>query len=137
MNEETQELFKVAAADDSTYLQKVANIVDVFAGGHISGDDADAVATQVGVEPADLLAMYKAVYGEPEDEMEKTAEAIAHEAEEELLKVAQDEDASYLTKCASIADAFAAGAISAEDGDEIATGLGLDPDDVAAVYQAA
>jgi hypothetical protein len=136
------DLQKIAQSDELTYLQKVASIVDAFAAGEVSGEDADAIAQEAGISPEDLLSMHTAVYGEAGEEVkaeggdiEKTA--AAEDAAEFLVKVAQDENATYLEKCAGVADAYAAGAVTAEEGDEIAQEIGLNPDDVASVYVAA
>jgi len=189
------ELEKIAQNEEMTYLEKVAAIVDEFAAGNVDGETADAVASEAGISPEDLLAVYNAAYGEAE--MEKTASAKAEEmtylqkvatvvdgyvsgeysdedvqaiAEEhslafedldaihaavygeeagdiektaadeaiaDLVKIAEAEDSTYLEKCASIADTFAAGAISGEDADQLAVELGLEPSDVLGVFNAA
>lgn len=192
------DLTKIAENTEMTYLEKVATIVDEFATGNITGENADAIASEAGISPEDLLSVYNASYGEAD--MEKTAsedegmtylekvatvvdgyaegefseedvnelaaehgldvddiEAVlaaaygdeefedeadiekvaADEAFAELEKVAGDESSTYLEKCASIADVFASGAITGEEGDEIAVELGLEPEDVATIYQAA
>lgn len=124
------DLAKIAQDEEKTYLQKVAAIVDEFAAGNVTGEEADAIAADAGISPEDLLDVYNAAYGD----IEKTA---ADEAVESLLKIAEDADSTYLTKCAGIADAFAAGAITGEDADALATEIGLAPSDVASVYNAA
>ncbi len=139
------DLMKIATSEEMTYLQKVAAIVDEFAAGNVSGEDADTVAQEAGIAPEDLLAMHNAVYGEgeiektasAEDEKTEDLEKVASEAADYLVKVAQDENATYLTKCAGVADAYAAGAVTAEEGDEIAVEMGLSPDDVASIFVAA
>lgn len=124
------DLAKIAQDEEKTYLQKVAAIVDEFAAGKVTGEEADAIAADAGISPEDLLDVYNAAYGD----IEKTA---ADEAVESLLKIAEDADSTYLTKCAGIADAFAAGAITGEDADALAIEIGLAPSDVASVYNAA
>ncbi len=127
------ELEKIAQNEEMTYLEKVAAIVDEFAAGNVDGETADAVASEAGISPEDLLSVYNAAYGDAD--IEKTA--ATNEAEETLVKVAGDVNATYLEKCASIADAYAAGAISDEEGDSLAVEMGLNPVDVASVYSAA
>lgn len=130
------ELQKIAQSNEFTYLEKVAAIVDEFAAGNISGEEADAIAANAGISESDLLSVHNAVYGDNED-MTKVAHDIAEAATEALVKVAEDQNSTYLEKCASIADAFAAGAVTAEEGDAIASELGLDPEDVANVFTVA
>ncbi len=127
------DLIKIAESDEYTYLEKVATIVDEFAAGNIAGEDADVLASEVGIDPEDLLSIFNASYNE--DGMEKTASA--DEAGEHLVKVAEDADSTYLEKCAAIADAFAAGSVTGEEGDEIAQELGLEPGDVSDIFTAA
>ncbi len=128
------DLVKIANSEEFTYMEKTAAIVDEFAAGNIGGEDADALAASVGIDPEDTLSMFNAVYGE-DGGMEKTA--AAEDAVDFLVKVAEDGNSTYLEKCAGIADAFAAGAIDGEQGDSIALELGLDPSDVANIYGAA
>ncbi len=130
------ELEKIANSEEFTYMEKVAAIVDEFAAGNVDGENADIIATEAGIAPEDMLSMFNAVYGEDEG-MEKTAAAEAEDAADYLVKVAEDASSTYLEKCAGIADAFAAGAIDGEQGDDIANELGLDPSDVASVFEAA
>jgi hypothetical protein len=190
------ELEKIAQNEEMTYLEKVAAIVDEFAAGNVDGETADAVASEAGISPEDLLSVYNAAYGEAE--MEKTASAEENEAGEmtylqkvaavvdgyvageysdedvqaiaeehnlasedldaiyaaayesgdiektaadeavaELVKIAEAENSTYLEKCASIADTFAAGAISGEEADQLAVELGVEPSDVLGVFNAA
>lgn len=151
------DLTKIAENTEMTYLEKVAAIVDEFAAGNVSGEDADALAQEAGISPADLLAVHTAAYGEDiekvasetEVEVEKEVEVevetadedlgkqAADEAVAELIKIAEDADATYLTKCAGLADTFAAGAISGEDADDLAVEMGLAPSDVASIFEAA
>ncbi len=140
------ELTKIAQDEELTYLEKVAAIVDEFAAGNVDGENADAIATEAGISPEDLLSVYNAAYGEAD--IEKTAAEIeeedadlakeaADEAVSMLIKIAEDVDSTYLEKCASLADTFAAGAISGEDADTIAVELGLEPSDVASIFDVA
>ena len=152
------DLTKIAENTEMTYLQKVAAIVDEFAAGNVTGEDADAIAGEAGISPEDLLDVYTAAYGDIEktageeggedagedageeggeeggEDLEKEA---ADEAVSSLIKIAEDVDSTYLTKCAGIADAFAAGALTGEDADALATEIGLAPSDVASIFEAA
>lgn len=139
---EDGDIEKTASAEDGaetemTYLQKVASVVDDFAAGEVTAEEVSAFAAENGIAEDDINSIYAAAYGEEaegESDIEKTA---ADEAIAELLKVAESEDATYLTKCAGVADAFAAGAISGEEADEIAEEMGLSPADVLSIYNAA
>jgi len=149
------DLTKIAENEEMTYLEKVAAIVDEFAAGNVTGEEADAIAQEAGIAPSDLLAVHDAAYAgmekvaEEAEEAEEATETAAEEAEEEmektaadesmieLSKIANDESASYLTKCAGIADAFASGALTGEEGDALAVEMGLEPGDVASVFDAA
>ncbi len=132
-----KDLKKIAQDEQMTYLQKVAAIVDEFAAGNVTGEEADAIANDAGIASEDLLAVHTAAYGEEDIEKVASADKIADEAAADLVKVAEDADSTYLQKCAGIADAYAAGAVTAEEGDKIAVELGLSPDDVAAVFTSA
>jgi len=127
------ELTKIAQNEEMTYLEKVAAIVDEFAAGNVDGAQADAVATEAGISPEDLLSVYNAAYGEA-GEMEKTA---SDEAMTELNKIAADEASTYLTKCAGIADAFMADAFEGNEGLEAMADLELDGADVNAILDLA
>jgi len=141
------DLQKIAQDTEKTYLEKVAAIVDAYAAGEVTGEEADAIASEAGIAAKDLLALHNAIYGQPEEGMEKTAsentevegdlEKVASEAADFLVKVASDENSTYLEKCAAVADAYAAGAISAEEGDTLAEEIGVSPEDVASVFMAA
>lgn len=138
---------KTASAEDGeaemTYLQKVATVVDEFAAGELTAEDVEAIAEEHGLSADDINSVYAAAYGEGEGEgaaevedgdIEKTA---ADEAIAELVKVAESEDATYLEKCAGIADAFAAGAITDEEVNKLSSELGLSASDVESVYNIA
>ena len=150
--EPIMDLTKIAQNEEMTYLQKVAAIVDEFAAGNVTGEDADAIATGAGISTEDLLDVYTAAYGDIEktagDENEDAGvdagaetgdleKEAADEAGASLLKIAEDVESTYLTKCAGIADAYAAGAISGEDADALAVEIGLAPSDVASIHDAA
>ena len=126
-DDQEDELGKFAAAD-GTYLQKTAEIVDAFAAGDIDAEYAQELAKVAGIATDDLESVLAVAYdGEGEVETEFS----------NLEKIAGDENSTYLAKCASIADTFAAGEISGEDADQIAQEIGVDPSDVFGVYTAA
>jgi len=129
------DLQKLANDDTMTYLQKTASIVDLFANGEMTGEEADAFATEIGISPVDLESTYHAAY--PADAVEDIEKTAADEALADLQKVAEDENSTYLTKCASIADAFASAAITGEEAYAISEEMELAPSDVEAVLVAA
>ena len=124
-------LEKVASDENATYLDKAASVAYSFASGALTGEEADEVAETLGLDPADVANVFMAEYGD-EAGMEKTA--AAEDALSMLEKVATSEEASYLEKAAAVVDAFAAGALSGDEADEIASTIGVAPADLVDIY---
>jgi len=103
---------KTASAEDGeaemTYLEKVATVVDEFAAGELTADDVAAIAEEHGLDAED--------------------EAVA-----ELLKVAEDENSTYLEKTAAVVDAYMNDALDDEELEKIAEELNVDLGDVEAI----
>ena len=110
-------------ATEGTYLQKVATLVDGFAAGEISGEQADEIAVELGIAPEDLKQDFANRYG---DELGKQAET--HEDGGEM---------TYLQKVATIVDSFAAGEIGEDEAYAIAEENGIPGHDVDAVFDEA
>ena len=116
------DLEKMASEGQGTYLDKVASIVLGYQEGEISAEEADAIAIENGIDPADVASVYTAdieKYASEEYESEAVLDA--------LVKVATDDDSSYLDKCAAIADLFASDAVTGEEADEFAMQIGISP----------
>ncbi len=124
------DLMKIAQDNTMTYLEKTAALVDGFANGEISGEDADAIAQEAGIALSDLEGTFHAAYGD----VEKTASE--QDLPENLEKFAAD-DASYLVKVASLVDAVVCGEIDIDYADALAKEAGLDDSDIEAVFEAA
>jgi len=124
------DLMKIAQDDTLTYMEKTAALVDGFAAGEITGEEADAIATEAGIALSDLESTYNIAHGAS---IEKTA---SENLPESLEKFAS-EDATYLEKCASLIDAVVADEISAEDADVLAKEAGLAGSDIEAIHLAA
>ena len=126
-------LVKVAEDENSTYLEKCAGIADAFAAGAVTGEEGDEIANELGVSPEDVANVFSAVYGD----IEKTASEAEMNATDYLVKVAEDENSTYLEKCAGVADAYMADAITSEEAQAISAELGLSTGDVDNVIEAA
>lgn len=122
------DLEKLAYDGSESYLSKCAAIVTAYNNGEVSAEDADLIAEENGIAPSDVAALFTA-------DMEKTASE--DEEVEALVKVALDDDSSYLTKCAAIADLFENEIIDGNEADDMALEMGIDPADVESVYSSA
>ena len=135
--EAADHLVKVAESEDATYLEKCAGIADAYAAGAVTAEEGDQIAEELGLSPEDVASVFVAAYGEPESEGEMEKTAAAEDAIDFLVKVAESEDATYLEKCAGVADAYMADALNTEEAVAVAGELGLDPADVDSVIEAA
>jgi hypothetical protein len=125
-------LEKVAADPEATYLDKVASVAYSYAAGALTGNEADAIAMNIGVDPEDVGDYFISTY--MDGDMEKTA---ADESLEFLEKIAYSPDSTYLEKAAAVVDAFAAGALTGNEADDIAMNMGVDPSDLVDVFRIA
>ena len=66
-------LEKVAADPEATYLDKVASVAYSYAAGALTGNEADDIAMNMGVDPSDLVDVFRIAYG---DELDKEAGVI-------------------------------------------------------------
>jgi len=129
---------KTASAEDGeaemTYLEKVATVVDEFAAGELTADDVAAIAEEHGLDAEDINSVYAAAYGdEAEEEVSDIEKTAADEAVAELLKVAEDENSTYLEKTAAVVDAYMNDALDDEELEKIAEELNVDLGDVEAI----
>jgi hypothetical protein len=124
---------------NATHLDKTAAIVKEYIGENISAQEADETAIALGIDPRDLVSIHGAMMEKTASEEQLDKEASEQEEYERILdtliKVADDEDSTYLDKCSAVADLFAVGAIDGHEADDLSGELGLDPVDVNVIFE--
>ena len=116
MNKE--ELKRTVSSNELTYLEKSITIVDEFAAGNISADEAYEIAKMAGIARFDLEFIYDIAYPERETPLVK------------LIRITENPNSTYFQKCEAIADVLAYGGVSDNDAVKIAKELRVDYDDV-------
>ena len=105
-----------------TYLQRVAVIVDAFAEGSITGEEADTIADKNALAKQDLGAIYNVTY-------EQQAEIVT------LMRMIQDEKISDTRKIEAIADVVINESVDTNVAEEIANMQKLSIDEILSVIQ--
>ena len=139
------DLMKIATDPEATTLDKIAAITAEFHEGNITGEEADAFAQEIGIDPADLLAFHEAHFADSDD-MEKVAEDMGDALLDKLasfeddsvgahlVKTALDPEATYTAGCASCVDLIGGGHLTPEEGIALGKQANIDPRDIEAMY---
>ena len=105
-----------------TYLQRVAVVVDAFAEGSITGEEADAIADKNDLAKQDLEAIYNVAY-------EQQAKVVT------LMRMVQDKKISDTQKIEVVADVVINESIDTNIAEEIAKMQKLSIDEILSVIQ--